>query len=233
MPAKFRPLRGRLPPSGPAPLFAAPLPPARRPLRAPRRCAAGRRPGSRPGSLAPAVAPGPARPLRGGPCPPPASLRLRLRPPPARALVARLCRCLSPLGRSGLPVVALCAAAGSWLLLWRLPAGGAPRAAAPAGCPRSSLPRLPAWSRCAALALRASGRGAFGGSAALFGPGPPAWGFGVRRCGGGAREPLTVPRFGRCVWSLPWLSRCCPPVPVALLQKEHNIWWLTEPLRQW
>lgn len=187
-----RPPALRLPPSGPAPLFAAPLPPARRRSGAAPAAFGGtsgpRRSPSRPAWLG-LSAPALAR-RSGGSRPPSAALRVGLRPGPARAQLARRRAAGRPWAAPGslrLPSAPLRAplrpVSGSLRPgpPLRRPSGGgfAPLrvgCAAPCGgCAAAAPP----------LALRGSAAGPLAGLRPAFsGPRPRGLGGGGRRCGG-------------------------------------------------
>ena len=172
-----RPPALRLPPSGPAPLFAAPLPPARRRSgAAPAACggtSGPRRSPSRPAWLG-LSAPALAR-RSGGSRPPSAALRVGLRPGPARAQLARRC-----------------AAGRPWAAPGSLRSPSAPLRAPlrpVSGSLRPGPPLRRPCGGCAAaappLALRGSAAGPLAGLRPAFsGPRPRGWGGLGRRCGG-------------------------------------------------
>ena len=184
-----RPPALRLPPSGPAPLFAAPLPPARRRSgAAPAACggtSGPRRSPSRPAWLG-LSAPALAR-RSGGSRPPSAALRVGLRPGPARAQLARRC-----------------AAGRPWAAPGSLRSPSAPLRAPlrpVSGSLRPGPPLRRPCGGCAAaappLALRGSAAGPLAGLRPAFsGPRPRGWGGWVAAaaawlpCGSWAAPPL-------------------------------------------
>ena len=173
-----RPPALRLPPSGPAPLFAAPLPPARRRSgAAPAACGGTSGPRRSPSRAAWLGLSAPALARRsGGSRPPSAALRVGLRPGPARAQLARRC-----------------AAGRPWAAPGSLRSPSAPLRAPlrpVSGSLRPGPPLRRPCGGCAAaappLALRGSAAGPLAGLRPAFsGPRPRGWGGGspLRRRG--------------------------------------------------
>lgn len=172
-----RPPALRLPPSGPAPLFAAPLPPARRRSgAAPAACggtSGPRRSPSRPAWLG-LSAPALAR-RSGGSRPPSAALRVGLRPGPARAQLARRCAAGRPWAAPG-----SLRSPSAPLRAPLRPVSGSLRPGPPPPPPLRGL-----RGGCAAACPSRLRRGAFGGASPRFlrPPAPRLGGLG-RRCGG-------------------------------------------------
>ena len=221
--AAHRPPALGLPPGGPAPLFAPPLPPARpRSGASPAACGGTAAPCRFPPRLAGSACRRLPRPAP--PPPPPAPLRRAAGRAAARpGAVPRPSpwSLRSPLPAAGGPPARPPLSAGSLRSPGRCRAVGPPGSAPPAACPPSSLGRLAAWSGfglrgsrpglrrgCAPLspALR-PGRGGAAGAAWGLGCSAPA-GAGVPPPAGGGRGDHLASWLSwrlRVVW--PWLSR--------------------------